>query len=460
MAKIKRGNTTVTRGDTGKQLVINELHIQSADRTKKDVGDFILAVQHAESTHNPNRVALFNVYDNIAIDGFLSGIIKKRTDAVCNKTIIYKDKAGKKVDAFDDIIEGETFQKVVREIMNSQFDGVSGMEFVPGSDFMFEEIPKRHIRLETGLIVLEQYGEEGYEFEKLPNVWVIGNKHDLGLKYVCAPYSIWKRGNIADWAQYIEIYGQPVMITRYEGYDEAGRLAAHQLVQNAGSSLRLALPKELSFEILDGKANSNGDGKLQDTFRKAMNEEMAIHILGNTETTSSSSSSGYAQAKEHGKQQLDITKSDIKFVQAKLNNKKFIEILRTYGFPVQEAGKFEFEKELDLAELKNRAEIDEKMEASGLPIDDDYKYSTYGIPKPANYDKLKKEKEAQKNPVPAPGDPQPGDPAPDPKGKDPVPGKKDPKAKDPAKKPPVKKLSLRYQILAALADFFDPARLK
>lgn len=450
--KTKVGNTNVKRSEAGKQLVIQQLNVQSVDRSKKDIGNFVTALQHAESIHHPNRVALFNVYDNILIDGHLTGIIQKRIDAVSNKTIVYKDKAGKKIDAFDDVINSETFQKVVVEIIRSQFMGISGMEFLPGKEFVFEEIPRRHIRPEKGMIVFDQFGENGIEYKERSNIWIVGDKKDLGLLYKCAPYSIWKRGNIADWAQYIEIYGQPVMIFRYEGYDESGKLAAQKLVENVGSSLRLSLPKELNFEMLDGKANSNGDGKLQDGFRKAMNEEMSVIILGNTETTTSSTSSGHAQSKEHGKQQLEITKSDMKLLRAKLNNAQFISILKSYGFPVVEGGKFGYEKEIDLEALKLRSEIDANIAATGLPIDDDHYYETYGIAKPADYDAQKEaQRKAKENP-PADPNEDPADP-----NKKPAP-KPAPKPKPgTASKKLLDDKGFMFKMRALLADFFDPA---
>lgn len=445
----KKRNTTVKRSEpkNGQQLVINELRIESPDRTRKDIKDYINAVEHAESVHFPNRVALFNIYDRIITDGFLTGIIEKRIDAVCNKVIVYKDKSGKKIDGMDAFLESDACQRLKRDLMHSKFQGVSGMEFIAGPEFNYEPIPRRHIRPEQKKIVIDQYGEEGFDYETLDNVWIVNEGKDLGLLYKAAPYVIWKSGNIADWAQYIEIYGMPVTIIRYDGYDEKGKFEARKLIDEAGSALRICIPKELAFEMVDGKTNSNGDGKLQETFRVAMNQEMAILILGNTETTSSSSSSGYAQAKEHGKQQLEITKSDMKFLRGKFNDSRFSKILKSYGLPVVEGGRFDYEKEVDLAELKLRAEIDTVI-AQKIPMDDQYYYDTYGYPKPKDYDQQKKQREQP------PQDPAPTDPNSKPAPK-PAPPKPEPKPKD--KKLSAHQRSLLFKFRALLADFFAPA---
>ena len=152
------------------------------------------------------------------------------------------------------------------------------------------------------------------------------------------------------------------------------------------------VPKQAKFEMLDGKT-SNGTGELQTRLIGACNDEMSIAILGNTETSKSSQSSGYAQSKTHADQQLEITKSDLRFVERELNKKWFKEVLKAYGFPAD--GNFEFEKELDIDKLKVRLEIDKSV-SEKVPVADDYWYETYGIPKPDNYDELKAKQEADK----------------------------------------------------------------
>jgi phage gp29-like protein len=221
----------------------------------------------------------------------------------------------------------------------------------------------------------------------MPFVWVMGKKTDLGLLLACSMYAVYKRGNFGDWAQYVEIFGQPVRIIYYDAYDTKTKTELKDLLDNSGSSLALMIPKQAQFEMLDGKT-SNGDGKLQDSFKNACNDEMAICILGNTETTSSSKSSGYAQSKEHGEQQDEITASDLIFVENMLNSVHFINILKSYGYKV-EGGAFAYELDLNLANLKLRMEIDTFV-STKVPIGDEYWYHTYGIPKPDNYDELKK----------------------------------------------------------------------
>jgi len=203
-----------------------------------------------------------------------------------------------------------------------------------------------------------------------------------------------KRAGFGDFAQYVEIFGQPVRIIYYDAYDSKTKDELRKLLKESGGSLVMMVPKQAKFEMLDGKT-SNGTGELQTRLIQTCNSEMSVAILGNTETTTSGSSSGYAQAKIQAGQQLEISKSDIAFVQNILNEEWFIKILKSYGYPV-EGGSFEFEMEIDLAELEKRLKIDEKV-SEKVPYGDDYWYNTYGVPKPDNYEELKaKQKESQK----------------------------------------------------------------
>jgi len=257
--------------------------------------------------------------------------------------------------------------------------GISGLEFVPGNTLDVRPIPRKHIKPDLGIIAYEQTGNEGIPYAALENVWVMGDDDDLGLLLKCAPYTLYKRGGLADWAQFIEIFGQPVRVMKYDGYDEQTRAELKKLLDESGSSLSIMIPRQADFEIKDGK-QANGDGKLQMEFIKALNDELSVIILGNTETSTSNNYSGYAQAKIHQEEQHEITLSDLAYVANTLNSDKFLSILASYGYPVA-GGKFTFVKNLDLKYLKDRMEIDKEI-AQVVPIPTQYWYDTYSIPMP------------------------------------------------------------------------------
>lgn len=423
-------------------IVIQDLTLVAADRSPKDIGKLKTAIINAEAIHYPNRSQLYDLYhDVVSLDGHLQGLIQKRIDSVLNKELKFMDKSGKENEALTELMDSKAGRDLIKKIIESKLWGISGVEFIVGPEFKFEDIERKHIKPEKGLITKSQYStveENAFKFDELPFVWVIGDKKDLGKLLACSMYAIFKRGNFGDWAQYVEIFGQPVRIIYYDAYDTKTREQLKSLLDESGSSLAMMIPKQAEFQMMDGKT-SNGDGQLQERFKEACNAEMSIAILGNTETTSSSKSSGYAQSKEHGEQQDEITKSDMKFVANMLNSPKFLAILKSYGFDVN--GKFVYENEIDVNQLKIRMEID-SIVSQKVPIGDDYWYTTYNIPKPDNYDELKLKMEGEKAN----------------EGKEP---ELKPEEKKPVKKNGLtdpKKQNLIDRIAKNLADFFDQAQ--
>lgn len=358
------------------KIILNELNVRSTNRNRKDISTWRTALCAAESLHRPNRTLLYDLYEDILLDGHLTGVIAKKINAVLNKEI-YFEKDGKKVHELDGLIASMAFREVIQTILETLLWGLSGLEFVPGATLVCNSIPRKHIKPENGIIAYEQNGVEGIDYKDLPNVWVMGTPDDKGLLLRCAPYCLYKRSGLADWAQFIELFGQPVRVIKYDSYDEQTKEELRKVLEDSGSSLSMMIPRQADFEIKDGK-QANSDGGLQLSFIKALNEEISVTVLGNTETTNSSRSAGYAQSKIHQEQQYEITKADIAYTTAMLNTPAFLRILQSYGYEV-EGGRFVFAKDTDIEYLHKRMAIDKDL-ASIVAIPDSYWYDTYGIP--------------------------------------------------------------------------------
>ena len=357
-------------------LILNELTIRSVDRSRKDILTWRGALISAESVYYPNRSRLYDLYEDIILDGHLSGVISKRIDAVLNKEICFNIN-GKKDPVMDDLIHSTAFRQIMQTVMETRLWGISGIEFIPGRELAFDLIPRKHIKPELGVIAFEQSGTDGIPYRSLENIWVLGDCKDLGILLKCAPYCLYKRGGLSDWAQYIELFGQPVRVIKYDSYDEQTKLELQKILDESGSSLSMMIPRQADFEIKDGK-QTNCDGNLQLSFIKALNDELSITVLGNTETTTSSYSTGYAQSKVHLDQQYEITRSDLIYTAAMLNSPHFLSILRGYAYPVS-TGHFAFTKDMDIDYLKTRIAIDKEI-AQQVPLPEDYWFNTYGIP--------------------------------------------------------------------------------
>jgi hypothetical protein len=366
-------------------VVLQHIVVQSIDRTPKDIKDLIDAVQASEMIFFPVRSYLYDIYSRFDLDGHYTGVWSKRKATILNKKLRFV-KDGKKVDELDPLIKSEKFREFLKLILEQKAWGLSGAEFIPGPYFHFIPINRKHIKPESRVIASSQYDTNGLSYDGVWNLWVKGDVTDKGFMLACAICVLYRQGVFGDWAQFIEIFGQPFRIFRYDVWDEKTKKEAAELSKKAGGATSMSLPKQLDFEALDGKS-SNGDGSLQDKFNTACKAEISTVVLGNTETTLSSKSSGHAQSEIHQEQQDEIIKDDLQDMQNALNDPQILRIIKSYGFPV-DGGMFEYEAEVNLDALDKRKDIDLAV-GKVVPIADDYYYDTYKIPKPDNYEDLK-----------------------------------------------------------------------
>lgn len=408
----------IQKPDEHGRIVINHMPvtIRTVDRSRKDIVDYWNGLQEAENTYYPNRSRILDIYKTVELDPFLSGLVEKLIAIILNKKISFQKKK-KKDDSFDPLINSVNFRSMLRELILKIFWGLTGFEFIPGETFAFNLIPRKHIKINSDSISAEEYDAKGTSYKGVWNIWVLGDVDDFGLYLKCTPLVLWKAGNMADWAQYVEIFGQPMIIFTYDAHDIKTKAELDDIMKKIGSGTKLQVPKQVELKIEDGKQN-NGTGDLQDKFRIAINQELSVLVFGVTETTTSSSSSGYAQSKEHGQQQDEVVKALMQAILNNINSQWFLNIVKSYGFNTEgeEIG-FVFEKEIDLNEVKTKLDIavTAKKELK-LPVGDDYLYELTGIPRPADYD-IQKEEMKQAAVVPMDDPPKPGPVRPRRKGK-------------------------------------------
>lgn len=392
----KKENTTELKAP---ELIIHQINQINADRSPKDIEYWRTAHKSAENIYYPNRSRLIDLYSDVVLDGHLTGIWAKRSGDTINKQIKYVSQEGKEIEGFEALFDSEEWFNLLTHIMDAKLWGLSGIQFIPGASFNYELIPRKHILIEKGLIKINQSDQEGRAYDADPFIWVIGNKDDLGLLLKCSFYALIKKGNFGDWAQYSEIFGQPIRVIKYDAYDDKTRIQLKQVLDDSGSSLAIMIPKQAEFDIMDGKT-SNGNGELQEKLKNACNNEMSICILGNTETTSSDNGGSNAKAITQAKEQDIITRADMRFLLAQINDQKLINILRIYGYPVQDGGKFVIQQETEPAVIKTQIDLALALRQAGTPIADDYLYTLANIPKPADYiaqiAKIEAEKESFK----------------------------------------------------------------
>lgn len=347
--------------------VYNQILIQPVRRGINDIGSWKSALRSADMGL---RWLLYDLYTDILIDGTVTDAIGKRIEAITDCDINFTVNK-KEVPVMNDLIDTLEFEELLKEIMWSIFLGISVDEcsFVNGFDF--NSIPRKHIRPKEKVILRQQSDTTGISYEDDDMIIQWGDDDDLGLLLKIAPYVIYKRGGFGDWAQFVELFGMPQRIGKYNSMDEQSRRLLIQAFEEAGSAPYLVIPKESEVEqtTLSGSTN----GALYNDFRNACNEEILITILGQTMTTKDGAS--LSQSKVHMEVQEKKHRSDRRFV-IRMLNKYLVPLLESRGYPVH-GGKFSF------VDKKDEIKVDElKTLSTMFPIPRSYGYEKYGIPEP------------------------------------------------------------------------------
>jgi len=347
-----------------------QIVIKPPTRKASDVAAWRTALQSADM----GRIkALFDLYDDLMIDGVLADAVDKRIGAVTNSPITFQDADGQEVQEIVDLIDSPDFEELLTTIMNARFWGRAAGEFSFADGFFnFTPIPFKHIKLENQNILINETDDKGIDYSVDDQILVIGKPRQFGLFLKTAPYAIWKRGGFGDYAQWLELFGMPQRVGKYSSYDPESRRLLEQAMEQAGSAPWIVIPKEADVETTNS-ASSGSSGSTHNEFRKACNEEMLITILGQTMTTldgSSKSQSETHKAVEEGK-----NRADMRYVR-RILNWLVVPLLEKRGFPVA-GGKFIFPEsteELTVADIVSLSDI--------MEIPASYLHDKFSIPVP------------------------------------------------------------------------------
>ena len=108
------------------KLVINQVVVQAPQRRVYDVGDWRTAMRSADIGR---AKYLYDLFDEILIDGVLSDAIEKRIEAVLNAGLTFIDSRGEEVAEITDMLNSTAGEVLLRNIMAQRFFGRAGVVF-------------------------------------------------------------------------------------------------------------------------------------------------------------------------------------------------------------------------------------------------------------------------------------------------------------------------------------------
>lgn len=359
-----------TRKSQGRENIYPQIVIKAPQRSTSDVTKWRTALRSADMGR-PKQ--LFDLYEDLLIDGVLSDAVEKRIAAITNSELAFTNLKGEKVQEMIDLIDTLAFEDLLTCIMQKKFWGRAAGEFDFSNGFGFNPIPFKHISLETQSILLNDSDSSGISYLNDDFLLVLGNQRDRGLYIKTAPFTIWKRGGFGDYAQWLEIFGMPQRIGKYSSYDTQSRQLLEEALSKAGSAPWLVIPKESDVETVNNTGNGSSGTSYND-FRKACNEEMLITVLGQTLTTVQGDKGARSLGEVHKQVEESKNKADMRYTQRVLN--AYVKpILIKRGFPAE--GNFVF------PEAAEPLTVDELVSLSTIiKIPTSYIYDKHGIPRP------------------------------------------------------------------------------
>ncbi|MEJ7823391.1 MAG: DUF935 family protein [Chitinophagaceae bacterium] len=395
-----KSSIEILKSESNSIDIINYITTRPTLRKHFDLGDWRNALIYAES-FNGTRTLLYDLYEDVLLDTYLSGQWSKRIMGITNDDVMFFTKEGKRIPEVDILMDSPEFEELLIEIMQSKAWGISLIELA--NDNCIEigkaikrlnlySVPRKHIRPKQGLIVKDQYESSSagikYREGAYSNfVAEIGKCDELGLLLKAVPYVLLKRGNVGDWAQFVQLFGIPFREYRYNGYDVATEEIIKKNAEEMGSAPYIILPDGASITLHEIKNSGQGAGDIFQKLADFCDKQISIFILGNTLTTQPGKTGSYALGNIHRDTQNEILKDDKKSV-IRILNTIIKPILYNLGWPVKD-GSFSFTKRVDTKEQLSEVELLSEMKNLGAVISDEQIYKSAGIAKPKNYEELK-----------------------------------------------------------------------
>ena len=354
-----------------------------------DISTFIDAVRAADNIDYYRRTRLLDLYEDICIDSHLSSVMARRRDAV-NAAQITFQRNGNPDEAVNEQLRSPWFDSLIGDIIEAKYYGFSLFQFYRDEHgwITYDLIPRKHVDPVRRTIMRRQGEISGPSWDEYPNMLFVGKPRDLGLLLKAAPWVIYKRNDLADWAQFAEIFGMPIEDYTYDTGDEEARRRVIQDAQEAGALKKYIHARDVELQLIEA-GNKTGSSDLYDGLCERCNKELSKLFLGNTLTTEAQSTGSEALGNVHKKEEDQILKADQKYVLNVLNY-DMADIFAAMGINTK-GGEFTF-PEPKYIDLTAKSNILVQLQTNfHLPISDDYLYETFGVEKPQNYDQLKKE---------------------------------------------------------------------
>ena len=384
-----------------KGINITNINVRVPNRGTQNIESWRSAISAFENQTNPIRAYLYDLYKDIELDGQVIATWGKRCDAITNKRLLFK-RDGEEGETITALLNSPDMRSIVKELLKSI---AYGFTLIYIDKIYFDEdeeqykidwdlIPRKHVHPEKGFECVsyqQNMATRDFLFMDKHNAgWMVwaGERDDMGLFSAVAQYVIYKRGGFGDWSQFAEMFGMPFRELSYDDYDPETRAKLEKAMEDWGAAGYIIKPKSAELTLHD-TGGSTSSAEVYDMLISKCDAAISKVILGNTLTTEQGEIGSQALGEVHKESESEKNASDQLFILSILNT-RFRAVLKKFGFDVT-GGEIMYEGlETDWNKLQTKWNVVKEI-AQTVPVDDDYIYEEFDIPKPDNYEQMKEE---------------------------------------------------------------------
>ncbi|MBK9357641.1 MAG: hypothetical protein IPN08_09695 [Bacteroidales bacterium] len=274
---------------------------QASQRRTVDIGDYIKALQLAESRRKPLRYALYDQYqESIDYVPHLKALLELRQLNLLSKEFRFTVN-GVVDESMTPWIQSPEFKNFLRDILDTKFWGFSLFDFTDskGEWFTYDLINRKHVDPITEVVYKYQNGTSPIPYntnERLKYVLPVGNKTDLGLLKNATPIAIHIRNMTGDMMNYVELAGNNFTVYKDKTGDPKIATQIGQAEKNKSGSGYVQVPAGVEREIEN--QSSSQQNELFKGVHDLLNKELSKLILGSTMGIEDGSSLSQAEVHE------------------------------------------------------------------------------------------------------------------------------------------------------------------
>ncbi|WP_264520376.1 DUF935 domain-containing protein [Flavobacterium sp. N1994] len=342
---------------------------------RKEITDWTAARYAKYNAEIPRNYPMQELYDDISLDGHLTGITENRTLRTTNKNYVFEVDGTTDDNLTEFIKDKEWFETVKEEAHKSTYVGENVIwvkEFEPGNIKQVDIIPRFLLVPEKKVILYDINALTGIDYSIIDDIlWPARFYSVVGLLEKAAVYTILKRHSWGSWDEFEELFGIPIRIAKIASQSETVKNEVADWLEEMGSAPYGVFPIGTEVEI---KENSKTDS-FNVFFQKiqALDKELSKLVLHQTMTTENGASK--AQGNVHENTLDELILSDEKKMLAYLNN-RVVPGMRKLGYAIPDNAKIAVEKTKD---QEKQIKIDGVLMTNGYILKQHYLESTYGV---------------------------------------------------------------------------------